>query len=69
MKYDITIIGAGIVGLATAYTILKMNPDIRLLLIEKENEVAKHQTGNNSGVIYSGLLCYISKIKPKLSYN
>lgn len=55
MKYDITIIGAGIVGLATAYTILKMNPDIRLLLIEKENEVAKHQTGNNSGVIHSGI--------------
>ncbi|KUG25140.1 l-2-hydroxyglutarate oxidase [hydrocarbon metagenome] len=52
---DITIIGAGIVGLATAYTILKKNPNIRLLIIEKENEVAKHQTGNNSGVIHSGI--------------
>jgi len=55
MNYNITIIGAGIVGLATAYTILKMNPNIRLLIIEKENEVAKHQTGNNSGVIHSGI--------------
>ena len=55
MNYNITIVGAGIVGLATAYTILKMNPDIRLLIIEKEDEVAKHQTGNNSGVIHSGI--------------
>lgn len=52
---NITIIGAGIVGLATAYTILKDKPGTKLLLIEKESEVAKHQTGNNSGVIHSGI--------------
>ncbi len=55
MKYDIIIIGGGIVGLATAYKILSKNPSTKLLLLEKESGVAKHQTGNNSGVIHSGL--------------
>lgn len=53
-KYDIVIIGGGIVGIATAYqlsTLKKYN----ILLIESENELAKHQTGHNSGVIHSGL--------------
>jgi L-2-hydroxyglutarate oxidase len=55
MQYDITIVGAGIVGLATAYKILESKPDIRLLILEKESGVAMHQTGNNSGVIHSGI--------------
>jgi len=53
--YDITIIGGGIVGLATALRIKEQKPSLKLLLLEKENEVAKHQTGHNSGVIHSGL--------------
>ncbi|HTH55819.1 MAG TPA: L-2-hydroxyglutarate oxidase [Cyclobacteriaceae bacterium] len=53
--FDITVIGGGIVGLATALQIQKTNPARRILLIEKENELAQHQTGNNSGVIHSGL--------------
>ncbi|OEK01208.1 hydroxyglutarate oxidase [Roseivirga sp. 4D4] len=55
MKYDLTIIGGGIVGLATAYKSLQKNPRLKLALIEKETELCKHQTGNNSGVIHSGL--------------
>ncbi len=55
MKYDIIVIGAGIVGLATAFQIKKKRPNVRLLLIEKESQVAAHQTGHNSGVIHSGL--------------
>jgi len=55
MKYDIIVIGAGIVGLATCLKILEKHPHLKLLLLEKENEVAKHQTGNNSGVIHSGI--------------
>lgn len=55
MKYDIIIIGGGIVGLATAYKLSTANPNLKLLLLEKENTLAKHQTGNNSGVIHSGL--------------
>ena len=55
MKYDITIIGAGIVGLATAYKILGQKPEIKLQILEKEPGVGMHQTGNNSGVIHSGI--------------
>ncbi len=55
MLYDVIVIGGGIVGLATALRLKEQKPQIRLVIIEKENEVAKHQTGNNSGVIHSGL--------------
>jgi (S)-2-hydroxyglutarate dehydrogenase len=55
MQYDITIIGGGIVGLATAYQLKKKRPGLKVLLIEKEPRLAAHQTGNNSGVIHSGL--------------
>jgi L-2-hydroxyglutarate oxidase len=54
-QYDLTIIGGGIVGLASALKIIAAHPSLRLLLLEKEAELARHQTGNNSGVIHSGL--------------
>ncbi len=53
--YDVTIIGGGIVGLATALRLKEQRPALRLLLLEKEKGVAQHQTGHNSGVIHSGL--------------
>ncbi len=53
--YDITIIGAGIVGLATAYQLLAQQPDLKICIIEKEAGPAQHQTGHNSGVIHSGI--------------
>src|SRR6478735_12050748 len=53
--YDIVVIGGGIVGLATALRIKEQKPALKLILLEKENGVAKHQTGHNSGVIHSGL--------------
>lgn len=55
MTYDYIIIGGGIVGAATAYSILKKKPGSKLILIEKGNALSLHQTGNNSGVIHSGL--------------
>ena len=55
MRYDVVVIGGGIVGLATALKIKEQKPRIRLLVLEKEDGPAKHQTGNNSGVIHSGL--------------
>jgi (S)-2-hydroxyglutarate dehydrogenase len=55
MKYDVVIVGGGIVGLATAMRIMQSQPETRLTLIEKEESVALHQTGHNSGVIHSGL--------------
>lgn len=53
--YDFIIVGAGIVGLSTAYKLSESYPDLNILVLEKEDEVAAHQTGNNSGVIHSGI--------------
>ncbi len=55
MNFDVIIVGGGIVGLATALRVLQARPRTRLLLLEKEPRLARHQTGNNSGVIHSGL--------------
>lgn len=54
-NYDVLVIGAGIVGLATALKILEKKPDSKICVLEKESSVAAHQTGNNSGVIHSGI--------------
>jgi len=54
-QYDITVIGGGIVGLATAYKLNTHHPNLRVLVLEKEKSVAFHQTGRNSGVIHSGI--------------
>jgi len=55
IKYDIAIVGGGIVGMSTAYKIQKKYPKLNLIILEKEKELAFHQTGRNSGVIHSGL--------------
>jgi L-2-hydroxyglutarate oxidase len=55
MSYDIVIVGGGIVGLATGMKIQAKRPDLKIAILEKEDQLAKHQTGNNSGVIHSGL--------------
>lgn len=52
---DVLVIGGGIVGLATAWKILQRRPTLTVTVLEKETEVAKHQTGHNSGVIHSGI--------------
>jgi L-2-hydroxyglutarate oxidase len=53
--YDVAIIGGGIVGCATAYRLTQQHPDHSIVIIEKEDRVAFHQTGRNSGVIHSGV--------------
>jgi len=55
IKYDVVIIGAGIVGLAVGYQLLQKHPGIRLAVVEKEDRVAAHQSSHNSGVIHSGI--------------
>jgi (S)-2-hydroxyglutarate dehydrogenase len=52
---DVTIIGGGIVGLATAYAVMEQYPDLSVTVLEKEAKPALHQTGRNSGVIHSGI--------------
>ncbi|MCB0723935.1 MAG: L-2-hydroxyglutarate oxidase [Ignavibacteriae bacterium] len=49
------VIGAGIVGLAGAYKILESDPSLKICILEKENGIARHQSGHNSNVIHSGI--------------
>ncbi len=53
--FDFLIIGAGIVGLSTAYKLSLAFPEAKIIILEKEDKVAAHQTGKNSGVIHSGI--------------
>ncbi|MSQ78219.1 MAG: L-2-hydroxyglutarate oxidase [Flavobacteriaceae bacterium] len=62
---DITIIGGGIVGLATAYHLKQQQPNLKVVLLEKENKLAAHQTGHNSGVIHSGIYYKPGSLKAK----
>ena len=55
MAYDYIIAGGGIVGLATAATLSRLQPAAKILLVEKEKNHSAHQTGRNSGVIHSGI--------------
>ena len=54
-RYDVVIVGGGIVGLAVALEITRRFRRLRLLLLEKEDRVGRHQSGHNSGVIHSGV--------------
>ena len=63
--FDLAIIGGGIVGAATFYKLQLRNPDLKLILIEKEDKLADHQTGHNSGVIHSGLYYKPGSLKAK----
>jgi L-2-hydroxyglutarate oxidase LhgO len=62
---DVVIIGGGIVGLATAYRLLQDRPDLHLVILEKEDAVAQHQTGRNSGVLHSGIYYKPGSLKAK----
>ena len=53
--FDVIIVGGGIVGLATAMKLGERFPKLRLLILEKEAQIARHQTGHNSGVIHGGI--------------
>ncbi len=65
MKYDVIIVGGGIVGLASALQLLQQQPQLKLCVLEKEKDVAQHQTGHNSGVIHSGVYYKPGSLKAK----
>src|ERR1700730_3058919 len=65
-RYNVVVIGGGIVGLAVALEITKRFPRLRLLLVEKEESVARHQSGHNSGVIHSGVYYKPESLKARL---
>ena len=63
--FDCVVIGGGIVGLSVAWAILERNPNARIALLEKEESLARHQTGRNSGVIHSGVYYKPGSLKAK----
>lgn len=65
--YDYLIIGAGIIGLTCAYEILKRNPKAKIVFIEKENDVAKHASGRNSGVLHAGFYYTADSLKARFT--
>jgi len=65
VQHTVIIIGGGIVGLATALKLLETHPGLQGRILEKENGLARHQTGNNSGVIHSGLYYKPGSLKAK----
>lgn len=65
-RTDVVVVGGGVVGLATALNLLERQPGLSVTVLEKESEVAKHQTGHNSGVIHSGLYYKPGSLKASL---
>ncbi|MDX1395778.1 MAG: L-2-hydroxyglutarate oxidase [Gemmatimonadota bacterium] len=68
-ELDVVVVGAGIVGLATARALLESNPAITLTVLEKEDAPASHQTGRNSGVIHAGLYYLPGSLKARLCFE
>jgi len=65
-EVDICVVGGGIIGLATAQALTKRHPDLKLTVVEKENELAIHQSGSNSGVIHAGIYYVPGSLKAQL---
>ena len=63
---DVVVVGAGLVGLATAYRLLQLRPDLALTVVDKENTVAAHQSGHNSGVLHAGIYYQPGSLKARL---
>lgn len=66
-RFDLVVVGAGIVGLATARAIHSRRPNASLAVLEKEGEVGVHQTGHNSGVVHSGVYYRPGSLKARLT--
>jgi len=66
VTYDVVVVGAGIVGLATARELLRRRPGQRLAVIDKEPRIGAHQTGHNSGVVHSGIYYAPGSLKARL---
>lgn len=65
-RADLVVVGGGILGLATTYRLLERRPDLRLVVLEREPELARHQTGHNSGVLHAGIYYAPGSLKARL---
>ena len=65
-KYDYLIIGSGIIGMTIAYELKQQKQDLKIALIDKEDDVAKHASGRNSGVLHAGFYYTANRFKSKI---
>ncbi|MDP7068013.1 MAG: FAD-dependent oxidoreductase, partial [Acidimicrobiales bacterium] len=68
-RADVVIVGAGIIGLATAHCYLAQHPGTSVLVMERESGAARHQTGRNSGVLHSGIYYTPGSMKAELAVS
>lgn len=66
-RVDVLVVGAGLIGLATARSLLEMSPDLSVCVLEKESAPARHQSGRNSGVIHAGLAYRAGSLKARFA--
>lgn len=64
--YDVAVVGAGLIGLATAYALLGRRPDLRVVVIDKEDRIAAHQSSHNSGVLHAGVYYKPGSLKARM---
>lgn len=69
MKYDYLIVGSGIIGMTIAYELKQQNEDLKIALIDKEDDVAKHASGRNSGVLHAGFYYSANSLKAKFTVD
>jgi len=69
MNYDYLIVGAGIIGMTIAYELNKQNSQLKIVIIDKEDDVAKHASGRNSGVLHAGFYYSADSLKAKFTVD
>ncbi len=65
-RFDVVIVGGGLVGLASAYQLLRRSPGLAVAVLEKESELARHQSGHNSGVLHAGIYYQPGSLRARL---
>ena len=68
-KYDYLVVGAGIIGMTIAYELKSKNENLKILIVDKEDDVAKHASGRNSGVLHAGFYYSADSLKAKLTVD
>ena len=69
IQYDHLIIGSGIIGMTIAYELKRQNQNLKIAIIDKENDIGRHASGRNSGVLHAGFYYSANSLKAKFTVN